>query len=211
MLCRHQLTGQFKTKLASRQNPVLYVVFNLLFHGSRSLLALPLCQRRQILADTLHPLDSSRVILSEGIVGAGTVLFEQVVRQGHEGVMAKHLSSCYLPGRRSSSWLKIKPTEILPCVIIGYIPSRNGFRSLLVATQREGSLRYVGEVGVGLTRREWAELARRLPGKTRPEPIVPCPKKAVWLEPRMYCRVRSLGWTHSGRLRGASLAGLIEC
>jgi DNA ligase D-like protein (predicted ligase) len=211
VLRRHQLTGRFKTKLASRQSPVLYVVFDILFHGGRSLLTQPLCQRRQILADTLRRLDSSRVILSEGFVGAGKVLFEQVVRQGHEGVMAKHLSSCYLPGRRSSSWLKIKPTEILPCVIIGYIPSRNGFHSLLVATQREGSLRYVGEVSVGLTRQEWGNLAPRLPGKIRQEPIVPCRKKAVWLEPELYCRVRSLGWTHSGRLRGASLAGLIEC
>ncbi|NLX95697.1 MAG: hypothetical protein GXY83_05935 [Rhodopirellula sp.] len=210
VLRRHQLTGQFKIKLASRQSPVLYVVFDILFHGGRSLMAQPLRERRQILADTLRLLDHSRTVLSDGIQGAGKVLFEHVVRQGHEGVMAKHLSSRYLPGRRSSSWLKIKPREILPCVIIGYIPSRSGFRSLLVATQRGSVLRYVGEVSVGLTRQEWGDLVRRLPGRIRQEPIVPCRKKAVWLEPELYCRVRSLGWTRNGRLRGASLAGLIE-
>ena len=79
-----------------------------------------------------------------------------------------------------------------------------------MATQRGSVLRYVGEVSVGLTRQEWGDLARRLPGRIRREPIVPCRKKAVWLEPELYCRVRSLGWTQSGRLRGASLAGLIE-
>jgi DNA ligase D-like protein (predicted ligase) len=210
VLQRHGLTGQFKTMLASRQSPVVYVVFDLLFHGGRSLMGQPLCQRREILADTLLRLDSSRAVLSEGIVGSGKALFEQVVRQGHEGVMAKHLASRYRPGRRSSSWLKIKPTEMFPCVIIGYIPSKNGFRSLLVATQREGVLRYVGELSVGLTRQEWADLARRLPGRVRQEPIVPCRKQAVWLEPELYCRVRSLGWTQGGRLRGASFAGLIE-
>ena len=73
------------------------------------------------------------MVLSDGIVGAGTAWFEQVVRQGHEGVMAKHLAGRYLPGKRSSSWRKIKPTEVLPCVIIGYIRSDRGFRSLLVA------------------------------------------------------------------------------
>ena len=73
------------------------------------------------------------MVLSDGIVGAGTAWFEQVVRQGHEGVMAKHLAGRYLPGKRSSSWRKIKPTKVLPCVIIGYIRSDRGFRSLLVA------------------------------------------------------------------------------
>jgi len=209
VLRRHHRTGQFKTMLASRQSPVVYVVFDLPLHGGRSLMGQPLCQRREILADTLRRLDSSRVILSDGIVESGKALFEQVVRQGHEGVMAKHLASRYRPGRRSSSWLKIKPTHMLPCVIIGYIPSQSGFRSLLVATQREGVLRYVGELSVGLTQQDWADLARRLPGQVRQQPIVPCRKQAVWLEPELYCRVRTLGWTRGGRLRGASFAGLI--
>ena len=60
-----------------------------------------------------------------------------------------------------------------------------------------------------LTRQDWADLARRLPARTRQQPIVPCRKQAVWLEPELYCRVRTLGWTRAGRLRGASFAGLI--
>ena len=79
-----------------------------------------------------------------------------------------------------------------------------------MATHREGVLRYVAELSAGWTREQWAELARRLPALARPEPIVPCRKQAVWLQPERYCRVRSLGWTHRGRLRGASLAGMIE-
>jgi bifunctional non-homologous end joining protein LigD len=210
VLRRHQTTGRFKTKLAARQDPAVYVAFDLLFHRGRSLILEPLVRRREILAETLGQVDPCRVVLSDGIVGAGTLWFEEVVRQGHEGVMAKHLASRYLPGKRSSCWQKIKPTEILPCVIIGYSGSKNGFRGLLVATQREGALRYVGELSVGWTREEWTELARRLPELVRPGPIVPCRKRAVWLEPERYCRVRSLGWTRRGRLRGASFAGLIE-
>jgi ATP-dependent DNA ligase len=30
--------------------------------------------------------------------------------EGHEGVMAKHQASRYLPGQRSPSWRKIKPS-----------------------------------------------------------------------------------------------------
>ncbi len=210
ILRRHQMTGRFQTKLASRQDPTVYVAFDLLFHRGRSLIAEPLARRREILADMLGRVASCRAVLSDGIVGAGKSWFEQVVGQGHEGVMAKHLAGRYLPGKRSSSWQKIKPREILPCVIIGYIRSKSGFRSLLVATQREGALRYVGELSVGWTRKEWAELAHRLPALVRTRPIVPCGKRAVWLEPERYCRVRSLGWTRHVRLRGASFAGLIE-
>jgi hypothetical protein len=44
----------------------------------------------------------------------------------------------------------------------------------------------------------------------RPKPIVPCRKQAVWLHLERYCRVRSLGWTPSGRARGVSVAGMID-
>jgi ATP-dependent DNA ligase len=115
-----------------------------------------------------------------------------------------------MPDQNAPAAQNSEPTQIVPCVIIGYVRSKHGFRSLLVATHREGALRYVGELSVGWTREEGAELARRLPALVRPGPIVPCRKQAVWLQPERYCRVRSLGWTHRGRLRGASFAGLIE-
>jgi ATP-dependent DNA ligase len=109
ILRRHQLTSRFKTRLASRRAPVLYVVFDVLVHGGRSVMDQSLRERRQILAELLLRVDARRVVLSDGVVGPGTAMFEEVVRQGHEGVMAKHVDSRYLPGRRSSHWKKIKP------------------------------------------------------------------------------------------------------
>ena len=83
VLRRHQLSSRFKTRLASRQSPVVYVVFDLLFHAGRSIMAQPLGERRQMLAGLLRPLDPRRVVLSDGVVGSGRAMFEQVVRQGH--------------------------------------------------------------------------------------------------------------------------------
>ena len=48
------------------------------------------------------------MIVSAGIVGPGTAFYQQVVREQLEGVVAKRLTSRYLPGRRSDAWLKIK-------------------------------------------------------------------------------------------------------
>ena len=118
ILRRHQLTSRFKTKLASRHTPVLYVVFDVLVHAGTPVMGKPFGDRREILADLLRPLDPCRVALSDGVVGAGTVMYEEVVEQGHEGIMAKHLRGRYVPGRRSSCWRKIKPTRVRRTSII---------------------------------------------------------------------------------------------
>ena len=73
------------------------------------LLAHPLQARREILQGLLEPLNEPRLVFSAGVVGTGHRFFTEAVRQGQEGVMAKHLASRYRPGRRSAAWKKIKP------------------------------------------------------------------------------------------------------
>src|SRR5205807_9652928 len=85
-----------------------------------TLLGQPLQARRALLQELLARWQEPRLQFSEGMVGPGRVFFEQAVRQGQEGIMAKHLCSRYLAGQRSACWLKIKPARRLPCVIIGY-------------------------------------------------------------------------------------------
>ena len=75
---------------------------------------------REVARDLVRKLQDPRVAFSEGLVGSGRALFDEAVRQGQEGVMAKHLRSRYRPGRRSSAWKKIKPVRALPCAVIGY-------------------------------------------------------------------------------------------
>src|SRR5262249_17360400 len=130
----------------------------------RSLLGQPLQARRAWLADLLGRWREPRLQFSEGITGAGQAFFTQAVRQGQEGIMAKHLASRYLFGRRSASWLKIKPTRRLACVVIGWEPGACGVRSLLVAAPWHGQLRYVARVRTGLTVQERGQLRAVLAG-----------------------------------------------
>jgi ATP-dependent DNA ligase len=119
--------------------------------------------------------------------------------------------SCfYWPGQRSPAWRKFKPVSLVPCVIVGYRADRQGVDRLLVATVREGVLRYVGQLSRGLDARVRAELARRLATRRRTQPVVPCPQAACWVEPELYCRVRFGGWTCQGHLRHAVFRGLLE-
>jgi ATP-dependent DNA ligase len=109
ILRRHNLVNPARIAHARRDFPVTYVVFDLLCLRGRSLLAEPLRVRRTALHDLLQNLNEPALCFSEGVVGDGRVLFETVVAQGHEGIMAKHLASRYRPGRRSAAWRKIKP------------------------------------------------------------------------------------------------------
>jgi len=109
LLRRHGLTDPWRIAQAKRWCPVRYVVFDLLYHAGRCLLHEPLARRRELLAEIVERLHVPEVIFSAGIVGPGTALYAASLTQGHEGVMAKHLTSTYRPGRRSPAWRKIKP------------------------------------------------------------------------------------------------------
>src|SRR5260370_38047405 len=123
--------------------------------------------------------------------------------------MAKHQASRYLPGRRSSSWRKIKPALVVPCVIIGYQVGRSGIQRLCVAAAREDGLRYVGQLTRGFTASQAVDLEKRLPPLRRSRPVTPFPHRACWVEPELDYRVPSLGWTNHARLRHAVFRGLL--
>jgi bifunctional non-homologous end joining protein LigD len=188
--------------------PVRYVLFDLLYARGQTLLREPLVRRRALLRELLDKVREPLLAYSEEVVGEGRAFFAQVVAQGHEGVMAKQMSSGYLPGRRSSAWRKIKPSQVIPCVIIGYTADRDGIERLLLAAVRDGALCYVGHVTRGLRASQAADLARRL--RRRAQPVVPCRHHACWVEPEVYCRVQCQGWTCHGHLRHAVFRGLLE-
>jgi len=50
----------------------------------------------------------------------------------------------------------------------------------------------------------------RMAERTRPKPVIPCPKKAIWVEPDLFCKVQFLRRTRRGRLPDASFRGLIQ-
>jgi DNA ligase D-like protein (predicted ligase) len=208
LLRRHQRSGSGAFGLIDQRMPVHYVVFDLLFDKGRSLLERPLRERRERLRELLGRAGDPLVVYSDGVVGCGRDFFAQVVARGHEGVVAKHRAGRYRPGLRSSTWKKIKPNRVLPCVIIGCRLGRNGgVHSVLVAAVRDGMLKYVAEVSRGFTAQAQAELNRRLRARPRLHPVVACPTRACWVEPEVYCRIRFQAWTRHGRLRQAVFDG----
>jgi DNA ligase-1 len=98
---------------------------------------------------------------------AAEVFLSQSLAAGHEGLMAKALTSPYMPGNRGKLWFKIKPAETVDCVIIAADRGsgrRRGWLSNyhLAVADGEGGFAPVGKTFKGLTDKEFTEMTTRL-------------------------------------------------
>ena len=105
---RDKTRSALKIRSLSLAQPATYLVFDLLYERGQSLLPRPLLQRRRHLEEVVGRWADPHLVFSQGIVGAGTALFQETYRQHLEGIMAKKLTSSYRPGQRAADWIKIK-------------------------------------------------------------------------------------------------------
>ena len=191
--------------------PVVYYVFDLLHLDGKSLLDVPLEQRKRLLRSVLREHDSVRYGTH---FDDGKTFYETVKERGLEGVIAKLRSSLYEPGRRSKAWLKIKIRREQEVVVIGYEPgkgAREALGSLILAVRQGDEWSYVGEVGSGLDNKTIAKLKKELDDHARDSSVAPNSPRirgARWSEPRLVVRVDFAEWTDDGLLRQSAYKGL---
>jgi bifunctional non-homologous end joining protein LigD len=200
---RVQATRPIKVEALARQWPAQYVVFDLLHDGGESVMKRPLVERRRRLEALLAEAGDPRLVFSEGLIGPGKAFFETIRERQIEGIVAKELDSAYLPGKRTRSWLKVKTTSTMPCVILGYVCDDGGaLTSLVIAAEEDGKLVCVGRVGSGLSDRDRRSFQEEFDAAARPTPIVPVPDEigaaARWIEPGAFCTVSYLERTKGG-------------
>jgi bifunctional non-homologous end joining protein LigD len=198
--------------------PIVYEVFDLLELEGRSLVDLPLAERRKQL-EALLDRRNRTVRISEAF-DDGEALYEAAKEQGLEGILAKRVDSPYREGKRTREWLKIKTHGRQEFVVAGYTKGqgrRTGrFGSLVLGVWRGDELEYVGNVGTGFTDKVIDELLAKLrPLETdrptfREVPKMPKVRRAdvVWVRPELVAEVEFVEWTHDGHLRAPSFQGL---
>ena len=184
-----------------------FVAFDLLMLKGESVMNEPLSRRKSLLQDVLKP--SELVQPCEFIESDGKDFYQATCDLGLEGIMAKDKSSPYLPGKRSSSWLKVKRVRECEFVIGGYAFGGDGevpFGSLLLGLydERHGLI-FVGSVTNGLSHSQSKGLRSRLEELYTGEcPFSETPvlqKFVYWCRPELACRVRYGEFTMDGRLR----------
>jgi bifunctional non-homologous end joining protein LigD len=219
--------------MEGRETPVYFYAFDLLQLDGKSLLALPLEARKDVLeklcTDARDPIRYSSNIGSEA-----KPLLEEVKRRGLEGIIGKQRNSVYEPGRRSGAWIKLKCVNEQEFVIGGYTPpqgARKHFGAILVGyyenkkKQGDSRLKFAGKVGTGFTVKSLSMLHKQLRAEESDDcPFVDLPskqngqwvqgitpsmmRKMHWVNPVLVCQIKFAEWTRDKKLRAPVFLGL---
>ena len=209
MLQARAKLGAREAKRAAIESPATLYVFDLLAFEGYDLRKLPLIKRKEILRKALPQTGPLRY--SEHFEKNGEALYEQVVKLGLEGIMAKKADSPYRGGR-SNDWLKIRADRVDDFVVVGFTKGkggRAGFGSLHVGAYRDGKLIYCGRAGSGFTGDQLDEISAQLQALVRKTPAcepppggrLPKGPEHTWVEPKLVCDVRYKELTKDGLLR----------
>jgi len=202
------------------QRPVTFLVFDILRLGGTDVMDRPYDERRRVLEDTVEV--SPRVVVPSAF-DDGAALFASTVEQGLEGVIAKRRASRYVPGARSTDWIKV-PHRLTRSYVVGGWKSRTDspgrLASLLVGSPTaDGMLRYDGAVGSGLSEAELAAVhgvLREIEVEAGPFHAYPAPEAGRdhvlhAVLPVLVVDVEHLGRTSNSLLREPSRSTAAPC
>ncbi len=163
LMKRFQVEDELRLEMLSEKYPAVYVVFDILEIEGNPIISWPLEDRKDALFEYVD--NSPRIQVIKYIEGEGEKFFDAAIKLGFEGIMAKRLGSPYEPGKRSGNWLKIKKTNTLDVVVLGYNQGEgeraNTFGSLKIGAYKDGKLVELGNVGTGFNEEE-LEIAKKL-------------------------------------------------
>lgn len=184
-------------------NRAVYIIFDILEKNGKSLIDLPLTERKKILAKTVRDGKEIEKIFD---TADGEALWNQMVKHHLEGVMAKIPDSKYYPGERTSVWLKVKIHETVDAVIVGYTSEKRNISALILGLYDGNQLVYIGKVGTGFNEENMAKLEKKFTNKHRVKPPKGfAPNKKVkdvhWLSPTVACEIKYANVTGEGILR----------
>jgi DNA ligase D-like protein (predicted ligase)/DNA ligase D-like protein (predicted 3'-phosphoesterase) len=213
LLERGRATSKFETQQMARSFPATYVIFDILEKDGQQLIHLPLIERKNILRD--HVKEGRHVVLSVYVEGDGEAYYEEAIKRGVEGIVAKKKESPYEPGVRSHNWLKIKKILSCDCVIFGYTTGK-GFRkgtfgALILGLYNDKIPVFVGKVGTGFSESAMRILLEALKDfRTDNETLegVNIPEEITWVKPELVCEVTYQNLTKDGKLRMPRFHGL---
>jgi len=182
-------------------------VFDILWHGDRSVTSLPLTERHALLAALPIRAPLHRVERLDG-----PAPWDIACAEGWEGVIAKRRDSVY-EHRRSRAWLKMKCEATAELVVGGFTDpqgGRVGLGALLVGLFEKDDFVFAGKVGTGFDTKLLVDLRRRLDALEIPKPAFTVAKglprlRAHWVRPEIRVKVAFIEWTVHRKLRHSRL------
>jgi len=203
------LAGRIGPRAAKRGFGPTFAAFDLLYLDRRPLLGRPLEERRRRLADL--ELRGRTIGVPEHLDADGEPFLEVVAEYGLEGIVAKKRTSAYLPGARTSEWLKCHVTPRADVVLGGLVEDepRGMLRALCgMYSDDRGTLVFVGEAYVPSFLVRWLDDATRSFAADASPFATPLPMRegTRWLRPKLVAIVEHAG--EAGVLRDARFRAL---
>ncbi|MDZ4227632.1 MAG: ATP-dependent DNA ligase [Candidatus Levybacteria bacterium] len=187
--------------------PLRAFVFDILYKDGKSLIDEPLSKRLEILKVTLKEGETLLPAKNQTISDAKalSILLEDSISKGLEGVVIKKLESPYEAGGRNFNWVKLKRAQsgelndTIDCVILGYVFGKGkrtafGAGALLVGVYDDKNDEFVtvSKIGTGLTDEEWREIHKRadkIKVDKKPARVNSVIEPSVWIKPEIVIEI----------------------
>ena len=192
-----------------------FFLFDVPYFDGHDLREMPLVDRRTVLEQVLKKARSDKVRFSAEFGAKPDELIVAACKIGLEGVIGKRRDARYV-SRRSPDWIKLKCGLRQEFVIGGFTDpkgARTGIGALLLGVyDRDGVLRYAGNVGSGFNHATLTSIAEHLDAlrtDTSPFPPRAVPGRAHhWVKPVLVAEVSFSEWTSGGAVRHPVFQGL---
>ena len=187
--------------------PLKAFIFDILYKDGKPLIDEPLSKRMEILSKVI-PSDGILIRSKNQVLDSAkplTIMLEDAISKGLEGVVVKKLESAYEAGARNFNWVKLKRhssgelNDTIDCVILGYISGRGkrtafGAGALLVGLydKKNDEFVSVSRIGTGLTDEEWREIHKRadkIKVDKKPARVNSLIEPSVWIKPEIVIEV----------------------
>jgi DNA ligase-1 len=188
--------------------PLKAFVFDILYKDGTPLLDTPLGERLKILQETIQPSNDTLMLTQSHVVGdahALTLLFDEAISLGLEGLVVKKQDSRYEAGARNFNWVKLKRHsagalgDTIDCVLLGYLFGRGkraafGVGALLVGVYdlEQDVFVTVTKIGTGLSDEQWRSIRERTRGlevDQKPARVSSLIEPSVWVSPQLVIEV----------------------
>ncbi|MBX9949727.1 MAG: non-homologous end-joining DNA ligase [Candidatus Obscuribacterales bacterium] len=202
------LRGRSRDGRVKQDVPIRFYVFDILSIDGEKTIDKELVERKKLLKKYL--LETSDVRRVDDLGADGNQAFAACLENGLEGVIAKKIDSLYLPGKRVTSWLKLKATRTSEFLVCGYTEGKgtreNSFGALVLGVMNaDNQLVYAGSVGTGFndsTREKLFKVMQPLKTSKCPFAVRPIAKAIdSWLLPEMVVEIKYAEWTMDNKLR----------
>lgn len=187
--------------------PLKAFVFDILYKDGKQLLDEPLRKRMELLKEVITEDDVLIKTKNQTIKDpkALSILLEDAISKGLEGLVVKRLESGYEAGGRNFNWVKLKRhssgelNDTIDCVLLGYISGKGkrtafGAGALLVGVydKKNDEFVTVSKIGTGLTDEEWREIHKRgdaIKVDNKPARVNSSITPSVWIKPEIVIEV----------------------